>query len=198
MLRIMTDMKVVDVETTGTEPEKHSIVSIGAVDFNSPERQFYDECRIWSGAEISLEALEVNGFTIKDIVSAKKKTLEKIIKEFVKWSEDDVIGGGNPEFDRNFLKTSAKRYAVYWKPPLVTVDVRSLCYAHQIKKGQEVKTFGQKVDDTLQYVGLPAEPKPHNALMGAKLEAEAFSRIIYGKPMFKEFEKYPLPEYLRL
>lgn len=44
--------------------------------------------------------------------------------------------------------------------------------------------------------GLPNEPIPHNALTGAKMEAEAFSRFIYGKSFFKEFENYPVPHYL--
>ena len=34
-------MIIVDVETTGIDPEKHSIVSIGAVDFSNPSNEFY-------------------------------------------------------------------------------------------------------------------------------------------------------------
>ncbi len=122
------------------------------------------------------------------------------MKEFVKWAGDDVIGGGNPDFDMRFLRTSAERYKIRWRSPLMTVDVRELCYVHQLKRRlppQEIKKFGQKVDDTLQYVGLPKEPHPHTALTGAKMEAEAFSRLIYGKCLLEEFEQYPLPEYLR-
>jgi len=39
-------MIVADIEATGLDPRKHSILSIGAVDFEHPERQFYGECRI--------------------------------------------------------------------------------------------------------------------------------------------------------
>ena len=62
-------MIVVDVETTGLYPNKNSIVSIGAVDFLNPVNTFYQECRIWRGAKISDQALEVNGFTKKQITS---------------------------------------------------------------------------------------------------------------------------------
>ncbi|MBI4017174.1 MAG: 3'-5' exonuclease [Candidatus Aenigmarchaeota archaeon] len=192
-------MLVVDVETTGTDPKKHSVVSIGAIDYETPLRQFYGECRIWTGAGVSLDALSVNGFCISEIVNPKKKTLETIMKEFLTWAGDDIVGGGNPDFDVKFLKQSAEKYNIHWRPPLVTIDVRALCYAHQIQRklpADKIKKFGQKVDDTLQYVVLPREPKPHNALTGAKMEAEAFSRLIHGKPLLQEFEQYSVPEYL--
>ena len=48
-------MIIIDVETTGLDPKKYSIVSIGAVDFKKPMRTFYEECRIWDGAEVSEE-----------------------------------------------------------------------------------------------------------------------------------------------
>jgi hypothetical protein len=52
-------------------------------------------------------------------------------------------------------------------------------------------------DKVLTYVGLSAEPKPHGALTGAKMAAEAFSRFIYGKPLYSEFEQFAVPDYLR-
>ena len=45
-------MIVIDIETTGLDPRKHSIVSIGAIDLSNPKRQFYVENQIWEGAEI--------------------------------------------------------------------------------------------------------------------------------------------------
>src|SRR3990167_7954681 len=52
-------MIIIDVEASGTEYTKHSIVSLGAVDFSDPTRRFYGECRIWDGAHIMEGALEV-------------------------------------------------------------------------------------------------------------------------------------------
>ncbi len=51
-------------------------------------------------------------------------------------------------------------------------------------------------DIICQYVGISKEPHPHNALNGAKYESEAFSRLIYGKNLLPEFEKFPIPEHL--
>ena len=46
------------------------------------------------------------------------------------------------------------------------------------------------------FCGLPLEPLPHNALNGAKWEAESLSRLIYGRGLFKSFARYELPKYL--
>ena len=55
-------MIVVDIETTGTNPQKHSIVSIGAINLEASAERFYIECRIWVGAHIDPAALVVNVF----------------------------------------------------------------------------------------------------------------------------------------
>lgn len=196
-------MIVVDVETTGLDPRKHSIVSIGALYFPNPEKQFYQECRIWYGAEISKEALNINGFSEEDIKDPNKKSLEETIKDFLQWTEgiDDVtLAGENPSFDLNFLKSSAERYDIKWPFGHRTVDLHSLCYTHFLKRGLNPPVKNERtdlnLDKILRYVGLPEEPKPHNALTGAKMEAEAFSRLVFGNPLLKEFETYPIPNYL--
>jgi DNA polymerase III epsilon subunit-like protein len=67
-------MMVVDVEASGTEYQKHSIVSIGAIDFDRPENRFYAECKLWEGAHVMEGALEVNGFTEAEITDPTKKS----------------------------------------------------------------------------------------------------------------------------
>ena len=49
-------MIIIDVEASGTEHDKHSIVSLGAIDFDNPENRFYRECKVWTGAHIMDEA----------------------------------------------------------------------------------------------------------------------------------------------
>src|SRR3990167_7054515 len=63
-------MIVLDIEATGVEPKKHSIVSIGALDLANPTNRFYMECRVWDGAHIMDEALGVNGFTRQQVPDA--------------------------------------------------------------------------------------------------------------------------------
>ena len=70
-------MLIVDVETTGIDSQKHSIASVGALDFGEPQSQFYQECRIWEGAEVTLQALKVNGFSEEELHNAKRRPWRK-------------------------------------------------------------------------------------------------------------------------
>ncbi len=202
-------MIIVDVETTGVNFSRNSIVSIGALDFSKPENQFYEECRIWEGAEIQQDALNVNGFTIEQITNTNKQSLEEAVKRFINWAEnieEKTFAGENPVFDYIFLRTSANKYDLPWNLGRRegigrTIDLHSLCYSNHLKRNL-IPPIKNKITDLntnkiLQYAGLPEEPNPHNALTGAKMEAEAFSRLIYGRGLLKEFEKYYIPDFLK-
>ena len=193
-------MIVVDVETTGVDPDRHSIVSIGAVDFLHPERRFYEECCIWDGAIISDEALVINGYTREEVVDTKKQSLEEILKKFFIWieeSEEHTIMVLHPIFDLSFLDESAERYHLQLPFPKRSLDLHSICFAHMIKSGLIPPIINKhsavNSDLIMQYVGIPTEPKPHIAINGALHEAEAFSRLLYDKNLLPEFAEYPLP-----
>ncbi|MDP3996759.1 MAG: 3'-5' exonuclease [bacterium] len=192
-------MIVVDVETTGTDPHVHGIVSVGAVDLASPERRFYDECRVFEGAHVMEEALGINGFTEKEIHDPSKKTEEQVLRSFIPWAmdtDDHTLAGHNPIFDISMLQTAAKRYGLDWPFPHRSIDSHSVCFAHMIWKGKKPPTekgrTALNLDSVLKYVGLPPEPRPHNGLQGALRAAEALSRLLYGKGLLPEFEKCPI------
>lgn len=194
-------MIVVDVETTGTDPQNHSIISIGALDFSNPENQFYGECRPWKGAKINKQALKINGFTEPEIKS-KPKDLKQLITEFSGWSKkisNKVLAGENIWFDVSFLKESFGRVNQKWTFGRRFIDLHTYSYISHILNGklsqQEISKLS--LDKTLNYVGLPREPKPHHALRGAKLEAEALSRLMFGENLLKQFHHYSIPEYLK-
>ncbi|MBI2666002.1 3'-5' exonuclease [Candidatus Woesearchaeota archaeon] len=160
-------MIVVDVETTGINPQSHSIVSIGAVDFFHPANTFYSECNIFDGAEVSEKALEINGFSLVAITDRNKLSLEQAIKKYLEWTStvsQKTIAGENPTFDRDFLRASAERYGIAWPLGRRVVDLHSVSYAVHL---------------------------------GAMFEAEAFSRLFYGKVLLSQFDKFPIPDYLQ-
>lgn len=192
-------MIVADIEATGIDFHKHSILSIGAVDFEHPEREFYGECRMWEGANIMSDALAVNGFTKQECIDTNKHSLKELMDNFLKWveqCEDKTLAGQNPSFDRDFLNDSFSRASIGWHFSYRTLDLNSMAYMDMIKRGIPVQHKNDRADlslDTiLKYVGLPEEPKPHHGLTGAKMEAEAFSRILYGKNLLQEYSKYPI------
>ena len=194
-----------DVETTGLDDRAHSIVSIGAVDFVSPERQFYGECKIWDGASVDDGALRVNGFSVEDVTDQTKKSLEQLVGEFFAWtrlSENRTLMGFNTFFDHGFLRASAERYHMPWEFGHRIIDLHSVAWAQMhmrsIEPPMKYNRSAINNDSLLRYVGLPEEPKPHNGLVGAKMEAEAFSRLLYGKNLLREYASFVIPAHIAL
>ena len=156
-----------------------------------------------------VNALKVNGFTEEQVRFTNNYSLKESIGNFIKWSEtckEKTLAGHNVVFDVSFLKDSAYRSEIEW--PLFlgrpgvdrSVDLHSLCYSHYLKRKLTTPIKNTRsdinIDKVLNYVGLPNEPRPHNALRGTKFEAESFSRLIYGKGLLKEFQEYKIPKYL--
>lgn len=192
-------MIVADIEASGLDPKKHSILSIGAIEFEHPERRFYGECRMWDGAGIMSDAIKVNGFTKEGCVDPEKQSLKELMDNFLLWvdsCEDKTLGGKNPSFDRDFLNDSFARSHIGWHFAYRTLDLTSMAYMDMVKRNIAVPTKNNRADISLDsllvYLGIPEEPKPHNALNGALYEAEAFSRLLYSRNILPEFKQYPI------
>jgi len=240
-------MIVLDVETTGTNPYKHSIISIGAIDTikfldRAKEPIFYGECRIRQNSEIEEEvdektgskrypALEINGFTESQVRYGNKESHEELIRRFKFWlntSQNRTLCGENIAFDINFLREALlssghDKKSVYQLIGIRGLDIHTTSYDNHEKNNLKIPMKHERsalsLDETLKYVGLPSEPKPHNALIGAILEAEARWRLIYGTPLFNDraelqkiipnnfpkkrlndipnFKSHPIPDYLQ-
>lgn len=195
-------MIVIDVESSGTDPNKNSILSLGAVDFDNPDNQFYDECRAWDGAHINDEALAVNGFSREEATDPSKKTESELIKAFIAWGtslRDWTFAGQNPSFDRDFVRAACARSHIDFPFAHRTIDTHTLAYMHMVKRGvvppfdRERHRSAMDLDAILRYTGIPDEPTPHNALTGALCHAEVVSRLLYGRPLLSEFDVYPIP-----
>ena len=197
-------MLVVDIETTGRDPSKHSIASIGALELISAGdhfeigREFYQECRIWKKAEVVSTALEVNGFTESQLRDPSKPSLQRTIRHFITYAQscqDQIFAGSNMgSFDALFLQASAQRYEIVWpfgNSGYRTVELHTSGVEHHLRRGLPIPLkeglSALSTDAIFEYVGLLPEPKPHHALTGAKMEAEAFSRLIYGKNVLPEY-----------
>ena len=196
-------MLVIDVEASGTEASKHSIVSVGALDFGNPTNRFYEECRIWDGAHVEDEALKVNGFTKVQITNSGKQSEADLVHLFLAWSEsvdERTFAGQNVSFDRDFLKAGAQRAGhTKWSFAHRTIDTHTLCYMHMINNGlqppvdKKKKHSALNLDTVMRYCGLRNEPEPHNALTGALSHAEVISRLLYGRKLLPEFAKFEIP-----
>lgn len=188
-------MIVLDVETTGLDHQKHSIVSIGALEFEHPENQFYGECKPWEGAEITDEALKINGFTRTQLAN-QPKSHDQLIQEFLKWTQpikNKTLAGENVWFDALFFKEAIKRVNVPWTFGHRYVDSQAIAYEHFARAGKLILkkegTSAINLDKILEFVGIKVRGSTHNALEDAQLTAEILSRLIYGKNLFPQYAK---------
>ncbi len=195
-------MIALDIESSGVEAHKNSILSIGAVDMDAPDNRFYGECRVWEGAHINEEALAVNGFSIAAVKDASKQSEIELVQTFITWANerhDRTFVGQNPSFDRDFLIAACERGGINFPFAHRTLDTHSFAYMHMVARGitppfdEEKHHTKLTLDAALAYVGIPGEPKPHNALTGALSHAEVASRLLYGKSLLPEFSAYPIP-----
>lgn len=194
-------MIVLDVEATGVEPHKHSIVSLGALDIANPSNRFYMECRAWDGAHIMDEALAVNGFSREQVTDPKKPSEADLTHQFLAWAQDvpeHTLAGQNVSFDRDFLKYAAERAGhTDWPFAHRTIDTHTLCYMHMVHRGiqppEKHRRSALNLDAVLEYCGIPEEPNPHNALTGALCHAEVIARLLWGRKLLPEFTQYEVP-----
>lgn len=175
----MTNLIAVDVETTGLDPLTNSIVSIGAVHIASGD-SFYIECIPWLGAEISDQALAVNGFTREKLLFLDITEADAVAK-FQDWARahttNPIMLAHNSAFDRGFIQAACKRGEVKDSFNFRTVDVHSIVYAHIIRAG-DVPSGQLSLNRCLAYFELPPEPNPHNALTGAQMNALLWGKIL--------------------
>jgi len=171
-------MTIIDTETTGLDENRHCMVSLGAVG-NETGDEFYQECRIYPESEVDDFALGVNGFTREQINDPTKPWPHEVLASFIEWSvgREPLLGGQQVgSFDIKFLKVLIPRIAAKWPWGHRSVDLHSVSYA--------ILGKSLSLDGILTAVGLSPEPKPHHALNGARLERDAFKRLL-GAPGWK-------------
>lgn len=173
-------MIIIDIETTGLDPLKHCMVSLGAVDYDTGD-EFYGECRVYPGRTIDPFALGVNGFTEARCLGQPTDQLpHSLYMDFLRWAVIDtkreplLAGQQVGSFDIRFLRAIAddpdQGIIPTWPFGHRSVDLHSVAYA-KLRKSLSL-------DGILQALGLAPEPKPHNALTGARLERDAFKLLL--------------------
>lgn len=209
-------MIMIDIETSGGFNVNNGIWQIGAIEIENPSNTFLQESRIDDEDHVEKEALLVIGKNEQELRDKSKQSQKDLLINFFDWVakiENKTFLAHNTPFDYSFISLKAKKYGLNFPFKHRSFDlhvIASLRY-NQIKgnflfeKGES----GMNLSKVLSFCGLEdnrillengkvkKEGKPHNALEDAKLEAECFSRLVYGRGLLEDFSKYEVPEYLR-
>jgi len=210
---------VLDIKTSGGNSIEHGIWQIGAVDLNTME-EFLEEGRIDEGDKVMSESLMVINKTEEELRDKSKQSQRQLLERFFKWlgtRKMKTLLCHLPDFDQGFLRHKAIKYFnkdPFWPDHHRSFDMHSIA---QVKFFELNGKFLTKEDNNsdmglrniLKLCGIEdkrvsvksgevsKKGTPHNALEDAKLTAECFSRLIYGKNLFPEYSEYKIPEALR-
>jgi CRISPR-associated protein Cas2 len=96
------DYVVVDVETTGLDPDSDEIIEIGAIKVLNSEKNDTFHCLISTDVQISSEITSLTGIT-SDEIAMSGQPLNDALGKFLEFHDELPIVGHNLDFDRSFL-----------------------------------------------------------------------------------------------
>lgn len=199
-------MIVLDIETSGTNFHKCGIWQIGALELENPKNIFLQEGRIDKKDQIlnilgdKKTVYEITGLKDEDFRDEKKQSQKELLKNFFNWAESTKIKNcicQNPQFDLGFIYRKANEYGFKINLHHRAFDVHTIASLkyYQIHGNFLIKEDHSDMGLTniFKFCGMQDNRKAHNALEDAKLTAECFSRIVYGKNLLKEYSQYKIP-----
>jgi len=210
-------MIVVDTEFTRLDFNKGGLWQIGALDLENPENTFLEEAGLDDEDEIEEAALDVVGKTEEELRDKKRQSQKELLEHFFKWAESTKIKNlicQGPQWDFGILLSKSHKYGLNFPFHHRCFDLHSVAQTkHMEIKGKLIIDKDHSdmgLNNILKFCGMEdprrrigrnreiiQEGSPHNALEDCKLEAECFSRLIYGKNLLPEFVKFKIPECLQ-
>jgi hypothetical protein len=180
---------LLDLETTGTNEQKHGILQIGACWLDLPGTFFRKVRPALNHRECNPGAMAVNG-EHASAVDDPNRTPEAIaVGELLGWirarcgdrpgaKPNVVLAGWNIHFDHRFLREALLLAGLpedRWPFRHSLLDVHSLVLAEQMRRRDlqapaDAALYGELVrgaDHAAEICGVGLEPRPHGALAGA-------------------------------
>ena len=97
---------VVDLETTGLDPDRHEIIEIGAIKFDCAlEVHATFQSLVVPSKRVSSKITEITGLNRKTLVR-DGHPLAQILPQFLEFCEDLPIVAFNAKFDRSFVEAA--------------------------------------------------------------------------------------------
>ena len=208
-------MIVVDIEASGVDMNGCGIWQIGALDLEDSSNTFLEEARLNDEDILNLDSKgkktspeELFGKTEGDLRDKEKQSEKELLVHFFNWCKkikNNTLVAHNPQFDFAFIQLKAYKYNLKLPFDYKCFDTHSMAQMKYLGlKGEllmKTNDFGNIVSDLglrniLSFAGMKDNRKEHNALEDAKLTAEAFFRLVYGKNLLGEYANLEIPEYL--
>lgn len=153
---------VIDTETTGLDPKKHELLSLGAIvmiDGNIVE-SIEIKIKPRNIDQADAEALRINGYSPYRWKNAiEGDSAVTIIKHLFLCHSDAILVGHNVNFDIKFLRAFADSYYKEFSFPTPYIDTRDLCRVNLASYG----LHSMSLDNVCAFLGWKRR-KAHTAL----------------------------------
>ncbi len=166
---------IFDTETTGVNPDNGDrIIEIAAIELinDLPTDQYY-HVLIDPERDISVEATQIHGFTIKDLQGKPK--FRDIIDDFLEFIKGDPLVAHNAPFDFRFVNSELKRI----DRPLISfermVDTLQMARVQYPFSPNSLDALCRRFSIDL------SERTMHNALLDCKLLSEVYIQLTGGR-----------------
>jgi hypothetical protein len=203
-----------DCETSGLDPNKNQILSLGFVYSNLKTGKVVEKeyrCRLKEGKEIDENALKVNGFTLEKINEADMnldELVRKFVDEIISLKPDFVIGYNVSNFDWNFIYNSLddsykeklkKNFPkvidlIYVTKNILKNELHLLPYDKTIRYNNQEWSFISQ-NASLSILGYEREPDVHIAVSGSLYCMNLFYLLYLHKPFFRS-HNYEKPKFV--
>ena len=174
---------VIDVETTGLDERRDSLIEIGA---RFPDGKIFQrDFRPRPGSAIDAQALAVNGWSINRLDALETGWVEGV-ESFFAWLRERgrgpfILAGFNPALDLKFLRAAwvALGRQPRWFPfAHAVIDLHSWVCLQAILEGKPIPERGFSSDAASEFLRVPEEQKPHRAWRGATWCSEGLARVM--------------------
>jgi len=161
----MFPLVVIDLETTGLEPQKDAILEIGAVRYDPAREPVTFQQLINPGRLVPPVITQLTGITNEDIRTAP--TLQAILPGFIEFVGDDPVVGQNVRFDLEFLQD---HNALIRNKIIDTRELGAVLLprANRYSLGALAEHFE---------IEMPEEHRAHRALDDARMTLAVFLRL---------------------
>lgn len=167
ILQFIDEYSVIDIETTGFDPKRDSIIEIGVLKVSNGEIVNTYSTLIKSKNEISEFIENLTGISNKDLENAKD--LKTALSEFVEFVGNDILVGHNVSFDINFLYDNCLRVL---NVPLSNDFVDTLSLSKIYLNGMK----NHKLETLADYLDIHPQNK-HRAIADCDTTFECYNKL---------------------
>ncbi|MDP6944183.1 MAG: 3'-5' exonuclease [Myxococcota bacterium] len=160
-----TPIAIVDVETTGLDPQNDRVIEIGVVHMLAGEVQDVYSTLVNPQRELPPEVTSITGIEAESLTTAP--TFGAIAETLQSWLEGRVFVAYNLQFDRAFVQREFSRVEMTWNP---TKCVDPLVFVRELQRSQGSK----RLTAVCERLDIPLD-SAHRAAH----DAEATGHVLY-------------------